>query len=394
MNAFQPIQQEQIRNQNRSKVLALFRSERRITQLEIVRMSGISLPTVTTIVRELKQEGIIRVDGFSPADVGRRAAIYKFDSSARNSFGVDISSTTLQIIRTDLDLKVLSERTISHDKQSLSEFGHIIDLAFTTIEKICEEENIDSSTIAGVGFSLPGTVNEESMLLETAPHLDNVRFSFSDLGIEKSYPFFIENRANAAALAELWTDPVSAESNMVYVGMNRGIGTAIAIHGLVYKGRRKRAGEYGHVTVGTQGRVCACGRLDCWETYAGTDALIQKYRELSGREAGSLSEFFRLVDSGDQYAVSALDELVHYISIGLQNIILIHDPDLIVLGGRLVEYGDYFWSDLMDSIYNGSRFFSPGDVRLKIASYLNNSSLMGAALLPLQPIFFSTKKTI
>jgi predicted NBD/HSP70 family sugar kinase len=240
--------------------------------------------------------------------------------------------------------------------------------------------------VLGIGFSLPGTVNKKKMTLELAPNLGMKDIHFKPFESVFRYPIFIENEANAGALAELKLGKSSKSGDLVYVAVARGVGTGIIIHGKLYKGKNQRAGEFGHMAIVPGGKLCNCGRMGCWELYTSENALINNYKEAAGSNDMTgfrISGFLQLLKSGDQIAQNVWKEYLDYFALGIQNIMLGLDPQMILIGGEIAQFGDLLIEPLKERVFTPTGFEEAGDVLIAASRLGTRAPSLGAALLPI-----------
>ncbi|MEW8978321.1 MAG: ROK family protein [Symbiobacterium sp.] len=166
-------------------------------------------------------------------------------------------------------------------------------------------------------------------------------------------PVYLDNDANAAALAEHRFGAGRGVQNMVYLTISTGIGGGIILGGRLYSGETGNAGEIGHMSVVYNGRPCNCGGRGCLEAYASGPSIAARAREAV--EAGEPSLLLDLAGSpdgitgetikeallrGDPLARRIWDETVEILGAGLASVINIFNPRRIVLGGGMTNYGD------------------------------------------------------
>ncbi|KLU61897.1 N-acetylglucosamine repressor [Peptococcaceae bacterium CEB3] len=384
--------QETIKDANGKRILNLLYKERRLTKQEIAQSLGLSIPTVISNVNDLMVEGLVEEAGVADSTGGRKPVIVRFRADARYAFGVDISPTEGRVILTDLDCRILEED--GFPIQELRKYEFIADQVCRIIGEMIRRRTLDRKEVLGVGFSLPGTVNEESLLLQNAPNLGIANISFREFADRLALPVYTENEANAAAYAESVLGVVKDLNNLVYISITKGIGTGIVIKDHLYKGKNKRAGEFGHMTIEAHGKRCNCGREGCWEVYASERGLLNSYKECGGRAAQGIDEVFEHVQEGEPTAAEALDKYLDYFAIGIQNIILMLDPDYVVLGGDITRHRDAFFEELVRKVFVPNSFFAQGDTKILLSKLGKNASILGAALLPMQTLFFLNEKVI
>ncbi|MBZ4666904.1 MAG: hypothetical protein PWP07_144 [Epulopiscium sp.] len=391
MLSFNSVDQEIIKDSNRKRILQLLSKKREATKQEIAKELEISIPTVTTNINALIEEGILEEAGVAESTGGRKPVIVRFLPNSRYSFGVDFSLYFVRVALTNLDSDIIYETTFKIE--GFSNMNEVIRKIERITKDILREKKIPTEKVLGIGFSLPGTVNEEKMLLEMAPNLKIKNISFKEFDHILEFPVYIENEANAAALAELSVGIAKQLRNLVYISITKGIGTGIVIQDYLYKGKNKRAGEFGHMTVVADGKQCNCGKKGCWELYASDRALLEQYKEKTGKNNITLKEFFEALKRNQTEARAVWEEYLNYLAVGIQNIILILDPHYIVIGGEISRY-DEILEPLKEKVFIENTFYSKQDIKIMTSTLKGNASLLGASLLPLQKLFFIREKII
>jgi predicted NBD/HSP70 family sugar kinase len=260
----------------------------------------------------------------------------------------------------------------------------VIDRVAAIVKEAIKVNQINEQAVIGIGFSLQGTVNEEKFILEWAPNIGIRDINFNKYKEILKYPIYIENEANAAALAELNLGIEKEQENLVYISISSGIGAGVILEDTLYKGKNKRAGEIGHMTLIPDGRKCKCGRRGCFEMYASQKALIKDFNGINCENIESFQQFFELLNSGDARAKEYFDNYLNILAVGLQNIILVFDPDYIVLGGEISEFSQFYLDVLRGKVFEENKFYSKSDLKILPSSLQGDSSILGAALLPLE----------
>lgn len=386
------LDQETIKITNKKRIINLLYKKRELTKQDISKELNISVPTTISNVNELIQEGILEEGGVGDSTGGRKPVIVKFISSARYSFGVEVKPDYVRIILVNLDSEIQYDKCFKMN--CLKDFDKVLHKVEEEIDIAIKETKIERDKILGVGFSLPGTVNEEKMLLEIAPNLMVKNISFREFQNRINIPIYIENEANAAAYAELNLVIGNELKNLVYISITEGIGVGVVIGDNLYKGKNKRAGEFGHMTVVPHGIKCNCGRNGCWEMYASERALLNDYNEKSRDKISLLKEFFNRLGNNEEIANIVWERYTDYLSIGVQNIILTLDPHYVIIGGEISEYEDKLLNSLNEKVFIENSFYNKEDNRILLSKLKKDSSIKGAALLPYDKLFFLGSKII
>src|SRR5919107_314194 len=300
-----------IRNINRQIVLNYVRERAPISRAEISHETELQRSTVSLIVEELKDRGLVaEIEGESTG--GRPPLLLQLRAAGPIAVGVDPSA----------------EKTLKK----------VVDC----INRLVRADD----GIEAVGVSLPGLIDPETGSALFIPH-----FKWRDwdvaakLRAATGLPVKVDNDANAAALAELWfgRPEVREVRNFVMILVEEGLGTGIVFDGQVYHGESGAAGEFGHRTIGSNAPVtCAAGGRECWEALASERAALARYAKLAGRGNGEGAgvRFKGLVDKaldGEKAAQSALLKTSHYIGVGISNVIKGLSPEAVIVGGEIAR---------------------------------------------------------
>src|SRR5215471_5620120 len=325
-----------IRSINRQIVLNFVRERGPISRAEIAQITALQRSTVSTIVDELKENGLVEeVSGESTG--GRPPILLSLRTADPVAIGVDIGTARTVVATSDLAGRVLEQEQFETDTDADKTIQKII----TLVQRFIAASN---GTIDGIGVSLPGLIDPVSGSC-FVPH-----FKWRDLPLEtrlrkaSGLSVSVDNDANAAALAELWfgRPEVREVRNFIMVLVEGGLGTGIVLDGQVYRGERSAAGEFGHMTIGSAAPVaCAAGSRRCWEAFASERAAVARYSKLS-RDSNGKREitFAQLIDRalrGERIARAALKETGHYLGVGIANLIQGLAPQAVILGGPITQ---------------------------------------------------------
>jgi glucokinase len=197
--------------------------------------------------------------------------------------------------------------------------------------------------VNGIGFGVPGLVTHDGVL-RYAPHLpgilevDLVGALTDRLGTR----VVIENDNTSAAWAEHQSQVAGGVSSgsLLYVGLGTGIGGGVVSDGRLMRGTHGFAGEIGHHVIAIDGPPCVCGRAGCWELYASGQALGNMMRAegltIDGRPAIDGTDLRQLLENSSPAAEAVAQRFARYVAIGVTNLIVTLDVDLVVIGGGVV----------------------------------------------------------
>src|SRR5918912_345139 len=265
-----------IRDINRQFVLNYIRDREPISRAEIARVTALQRSTVSTIVEELKTEGLIEEIGAGASTGGRRPTLIRLRAAGATAVGVDITPSRTTIATSDLVGRVIEREEFENSPRP-------DEMAAQVIERVREIVARDrQGAVAGVGVSLPGLVDPDTGRAIYIPF-----FRWRDWAVAEEIERAtglkarVDNDANAAALAELWfgRPEVSGSRDFIIVLVAEGIGTGIVFDRQIYRGERGAAGEFGHMIIEQGAPVaCSCGNRDCWEAFASERAAVARYQ--------------------------------------------------------------------------------------------------------------------
>ncbi len=251
-------------------------------------------------------------------------------------------------------------------------------------------------TIRGVGISTPGPSNPTTGIVTTPPNLPGWRDVplARLLGERLGLPAWIENDANAAALAEARVGAGRNVQHLVLLTLGTGVGGGLVLDGRLYRGASGAAGELGHMQLEPQGPVCGCGRRGCLEALASGVALGREADAIAAAEPeGLVATIARregvepdarildlAADAGDRAADAAIRKAGRYLGAGLTNLVDLFNPELIVIGGSLRKLGDRYLAEATAVAAREAFPQSFADVRIVEAELGDDAPAIGAAL--------------
>jgi predicted NBD/HSP70 family sugar kinase len=210
----------------------------------------------------------------------------------------------------------------------------------------------------------------------------------------------VENDAKSRAFAELRFGAARSKKNVLSIHLDWGIGLGIIVNGKLYRGRDGFAGEFGHLPMVENGVLCKCGKQGCLETIASGTAITRMAKEgmMAGRSAllGQLIdhdpnkiEIRKVVQAaimGDQFSISVLANVGHWLGKGMAYLIQIFNPELIILGGRMSEANQFILPPIQQSI---QIFCNPelgNDIEIRVSELGSQAGIQGVVALLLEHV--------
>ena len=310
--------------------------------------------------------------------------------------GIDLGGTNIAVGIVDENGKILAKKSVPTGAER-GEDAVIADMAKTSVD-ICSENGYSMDDIASIGIGSPGLVDKAAGVVVSA---SNLGFKRTEL-VEKfkkhiDKTVYLENDANCAAWAEAEAGAAKGTKHSVMVTLGTGVGGGMVIDGKLYSGFNFYGGEFGHVIIEASGKDCVCGRKGCWEAYSSATALSNLTKEYAEKNKDSLlwecaekrGKFsgrtaFEAARMGDRTAQLVKEEYLKYLAVGIENLILTFQPEVVVVGGGVSNEGADLFEPLTEMVMKtayGSKV--PEDKRTRIEKALlgNDAGIVGAALL-------------
>ncbi len=310
------------------------------------------------------------------------------------AIGIDLGGTK---VLTALVNKKNGEVVFAVKKKTRKDKGpvKIVEKIIESVYELLEENEKLKPEIDSIGIGVAGQVDRQQGILLSAPNLDCFNINLKEL-IEKEFsiPTFVGNDVEIATLGEIKFGAGKDYKNLVCVFVGTGVGSGIVRNGELYTGATGTAGEIGHIVVDYGGRQCGCGAMGCLEAYAsrsaiekritgalkkGRNSIILDYME-DGKSMSS-GMIKKALEKGDELVTQALDEASEYLSAGLASVINFINPELIILGGGLIDAIDYFYNKTILKAHVKALPTPASKIEFKKAQLGDYSGVIGAAFL-------------
>lgn len=335
-----PVNNSIIERWNRMLILRTISREDIISQIALVRQTGLSPGTITNIMKKLRREGFITELGLGESSGGRKPVLFRFNGQSRAVACLTISAGTLHIGILDLAGKILDETTLA---TATSDPEALVALAADMLEAALGRAGLSHAQLTALTILGDGILDPEGGWVIYASNLGWRNVPICAKVQERiALPVFLERTTSARTLGEWWTGAARGVGNLVGLNIDTGIGATQVIDGHVYHGASGMEGEIGHTRFVASGRRCSCGRHGCLETVASAGAIVRYAERHSlplppGDAHRQLEEIARLAAAGNEHAVAAFREAGEYAGDAVAQIINYTDPDRIVLTGCVVE---------------------------------------------------------
>lgn len=369
---------------NRSAIVRILQQREVCTRAEIAKMMGLTQASITKLVAYLIDMGIVSEVGIVKGNGNRRSIGLRLNAEKNLVIGVKFSRHVFAIGVFDISGKLYtqSETEFSLDENT----GKVLTAMKDQIRKLLDEyENV-----VAIGLALPGPYLRKEgriAMVTRMPSWHNINF-IDEFKNEFDKPVFIEQDANAGALAEWWFgDHGRPLSSLTYFLVGEGVGSGVVDHDSLLLGYQGIASEVGHISIDFNGSTCECGNKGCLELYCSTMALLKKaekelpelFKEKYENRSEAVARIVEAARKGNEKAIRVLQEIATYIGYGCVTLINAYDPEIIVIGDS-VSQGDEFLLPTIKKIVEERTIPEVSSkVRIEISRLKVDPTLYGAA---------------
>jgi glucokinase-like ROK family protein len=398
---YQTGDQALVREINLSTVLRYLHTSEPLSRARLAGLTGLNKTTVSSLVEELAQRGLIREVGLDNSGSGRPAMLLALNPEAGLIVGVALGVDFASVILADFVGEIQWRRLEDVDRAESQEtmIQHTLDI----VKEAIEVGRSRHARLLGLGIATPGTVDVDEGFLIFSPNLQwhNVAYRqiFED---ETGLRVFVDNDANAAALAEHLFGVARHAEHFVNIFAGVGVGGGFFLNGELYRGAGGFAGEIGHTNFMLEHyrRPCRCGNRGCWETSVAQDSVIERVRTRLAVGRNSLvsqlmSEqkvplglpiILQAARAGDGQSLEALSETGALLGLGIANLVSTFNPELVILGGPLSEAGEYLLPSIREAIQNTVLPEISEQAEIILSPFGGDASVVGAVALVVDAI--------
>lgn len=374
----------------KTRILKSLIFENELSGTEISTRTGKSLPLTTRILGELLDAGLITEQGYAPSTGGRRPLVYAV--APKKLYAISVAMDQLITSIGLVDLHKFEVKAVKRFNLPLNNHPEALATLMELINSYVNSTGVDRSRVLGVGIGMPGFVDAGKGI--NYSYLENNGKSIT-AALEESIglPVYIDNDSSLIALAEFKLGAAREKKNAMVINISWGIGLGMIIDGALFRGYNGFAGEFSHMPLFNNNKLCDCGKSGCLETVASMQVLVENARK--GLAEGRVSSIAALPENieealkavivaagrGDQFAVELFSEAAYNIGKGLAILIHIVNPELIILSGRGASAGKIWLASIQQAL---NRYCIPRlseYTSLMISSLNNNAELVGAAAL-------------
>ena len=333
-----------VKKANSYLVLNAIRKQTGITVEGIVDATGLSRPTVLSILKQLLDDDLVTASGTAQTDSGRHPVLYALNATRHYVVGIDVDGPPINLVIADLNGEVHHSATWTIQ---LTDSGEAIAATMLAqIDNAIQTLQISRTEILGIGVGLPAVVDIAA----------NRALRISRLSKWNNYPLaeaiakhtgakvYIRNDAHLLGMAE--HSMVANADNTLYIVHRSGIGMSIMIGNQPYEGAMGNSGYVGHTTLVVGGRPCDCGAQGCFEAHCSKRAIVRDYAETS-RNAVDYAEILHRAQGGEPLALDTLQRAGALFGVAVSNLVKNFEIYTVILGDMVCDEDHPFFRTIV-----------------------------------------------
>ena len=344
---------------------------------EIAFRTGLSMPTVSTNIRNLEERGLVMKTGTLASTGGRRAQTYGCQSQIRIAVGVELLKESIHLVAIDVFGTILKEKAcdllFQNEEEYYRHFGKVVD-------GFVESLPFPKEKLLGIGIAVQGLISKDGETMEYGAILGCTGVKRSAFQKYLSLPCMLIHDTRASAFAEVWRIPQTHDT--LYFALNRNLGGTL----IVDRGGNSNENTFPgdtieHMCVDPNGPVCYCGHKGCLETVCSADSLKTASRT-------NIPEFFTSLRKGDEQSKKIWEQYLSFLAIAINNVRMVDDCD-VVIGGYLSPYmiNDDFV--LLDNLISACSFNHTRPSSLSKSRLGEKAPFLGAAMMVMESFLSS-----
>lgn len=366
------------------KIIQYLLRERERTITEIRDFCGLSLPTTIKFVNELLEKKILIESGKKESSGGRRPILYSLNPNQGYIVGVELLLKSFRMSIINLNHEVIYD--YETDNFDISHRDEAFDFLVRTVPALISQKGIAEHKILGVGIGITGRVNTEKGISHSYLNFDEPLAEL--LQKHWKYPVFIDNDTHFMALGEQTFGLAKGKQNVIYINLSRGLAIGLISNGHLHGGHSGFAGEFGHISFFENDKLCICGKKGCLSTIVSGASVEELYLERTQRQL-HYRDILALSKHNDRHATELLAEVGEYLGRALSLMIQVFNPELIILGGRFSEVGDFMQYPIQKGMSLHSLPQLLADCELQVSHLGEKAEMLGAYALVIEKAFES-----
>jgi N-acetylglucosamine repressor len=349
------------KTQKLRRVLSHLYQEESCTLAQLAELLYTSVPSVTSLVDELVEQGWVCTTGTASGNNGRRPVLFSLNPNGHYVIVLDSSTHDTHIMLVNPLRQVVFQCSVDTHLENNAQF---LSFLVSFIQESIRESTVDPKAIIGMGLAIPGLIDSRRSLNLTYPNLNLTDQPFTTWLEQKlGYPVYLINDSKATALGENRFGSAQGKKHALSINIDWGVGLGIILNGEVFQGASGFAGELGHIQIDPDGELCYCGKVGCLDTFTSASSLVRRVQRAVSEGCTSKLAIYqndisqitinRVIDAahaGDSFAIDELHKTGYQLGKGLSVAINLFNPEIIIIDGVLAEASTFIINPIEQAI--------------------------------------------
>lgn len=367
-------------------VLNAVRRNYPVSRFDISEITNLSVPSVSRILSKLMEDGYVdEIDTVSKG-VGRKTKLITLKDRCVLTAGIEYDNAHLKAAIVDEKARIIAYRSYALKGKGIEPLK-LSQLIYEKVQELFQEEGIAIERLFGIGVALPGMVNNETGEVMLSAQLGWHGVKFKEMMEQVSgVNCIVENDIKAAAVAEYNKGSAINSKVTVLLYFGSGLGSAVIIDGVLFRGASNSAGELGHITQDVNGVLCNCGKAGCLQTHIAEYFIVAEARKFA--EIDSMKELFEENIRNQKWAEKIISRFVTYSALAIDTAVCAYNPDTLILCGDIVSNTPVLFENIKKAYY--SEYVSGyhvAQVEIKKSAFNGKGSAVGSGMLAAEKFF-------
>jgi predicted NBD/HSP70 family sugar kinase len=386
-------------------IVELIYKNGKLSAPEISKLTGISVPTISKLINELIKADYLCEVGTGKSIGGRKPTLFDIKNDSCFILGIDLGwrSTRIGIftIKNEqfTDIITLPYGAYNDKEKALTE-------SIREAVELMEKNEINQDKLIGVGLAMTGLINSNENINYT--HYKSYSDSLLDIFKETfNVPIYLLNDSKANAMGERYFGKAKEVDNAICINLNMGLGAGLIFNGELYNGKSGFSGEFGHMKLKNNNKLCNCGKQGCAETEVSGNALLKNITNLIKEGYKSvlttyvddvdkinLEHIIEAVNKEDELAIQELSKMGSILGEALSSLLHLLNPEKVILCGKLALTGEYLLTAVMNSLNVSTIQKIRKDTEIVVSNIIEKACLLGCVARVIEKTFEKDKNNI
>jgi glucokinase-like ROK family protein len=380
---------EQTKNHNKRLILKTIYDQLETSRADIARITGLTRPTVSSIVAELIEEGLVEEVGQGQSEGGKPPILLSVVDDSRHLIAIDLADSEFQGAVVDLRGRVIHRECLPVND---CDGEAALDLVYELGDRLIKAA---TRPLLGIGIGTPGLIDAQGGIVRKAVNLDWQELPLRKLlNARYQLPVHIANDGHVAALGEYIFGQGRKTANLIIVKVGRGVIAGIVLNGRLHYGDGSGAGEIGHVKVVEDGLPCPCGHFGCLETVTNSRAVVEQakiiartnpqstlHRFTSNLEAITPEYVYQAFEAGDQSLQPIIVTVGRYLGLAVAHLVGVLNVQCILICGSVARFGESLLDPIRQEMQQRSLALVADQTHIGVSRLGQDIVLQGAAAL-------------